>query len=75
MPVIEQLRLRLENAKRIKPKEEEPRSTYQLKKRKKTAEAEEALPTSIKEKETHWLRRAVSPLHHQDGSKILVGIW
>eukprot|EP00983_Pelagomonas_calceolata_P039734 1137318-Pelagomonas_calceolata.AAC.3 len=26
--------------------------------------AEETLPTSIKEKETHWLKRAVSPLHH-----------
>eukprot|EP00983_Pelagomonas_calceolata_P097758 1158275-Pelagomonas_calceolata.AAC.4 len=23
-------------------------------------------PTSIKEKETHWLKRAVSPLHHKE---------
>eukprot|EP00983_Pelagomonas_calceolata_P086222 1156720-Pelagomonas_calceolata.AAC.5 len=28
-------------------------------------EAEGTLPASIKEKETHWLRRAVSPLHHE----------
>eukprot|EP00983_Pelagomonas_calceolata_P056848 1144809-Pelagomonas_calceolata.AAC.3 len=27
--------------------------------------AEKTLPTSIKEKETHWFQRAVSPLHHK----------
>eukprot|EP00983_Pelagomonas_calceolata_P012465 399568-Pelagomonas_calceolata.AAC.3 len=28
-------------------------------------QAEKTLPSLIKEKETHWLRRAVSPLHHK----------
>eukprot|EP00983_Pelagomonas_calceolata_P058020 1145328-Pelagomonas_calceolata.AAC.5 len=38
--------------------------------------AEENLPTPKKEKETHWLKRAVSPLHHEDYKKnILMGIW
>eukprot|EP00983_Pelagomonas_calceolata_P002689 89371-Pelagomonas_calceolata.AAC.1 len=32
--------------------------------REKTTKAEETLPTSIKEKETHCLKRSVSPLHH-----------
>eukprot|EP00983_Pelagomonas_calceolata_P111796 1159819-Pelagomonas_calceolata.AAC.1 len=27
--------------------------------------SEETLPASIQEKETHWLRRVVSPLHHK----------
>eukprot|EP00983_Pelagomonas_calceolata_P100515 1158577-Pelagomonas_calceolata.AAC.2 len=33
--------------------------------KRKATKAEEDLPTSIKEKETHWLRRAVSPLRHK----------
>eukprot|EP00983_Pelagomonas_calceolata_P075128 1152862-Pelagomonas_calceolata.AAC.2 len=33
-------------------------------KERKIAQAEGSLPTSIKEKETYWLRRAGSPLHH-----------
>eukprot|EP00983_Pelagomonas_calceolata_P056315 1144543-Pelagomonas_calceolata.AAC.1 len=38
--------------------------------------AEETLPSSIKEKETHWLRRAVSLLHHKAAKKKrLIGIW
>eukprot|EP00983_Pelagomonas_calceolata_P044281 1139237-Pelagomonas_calceolata.AAC.1 len=37
--------------------------------------AEKAFPTSIKEKETHWLKRSVSPLHHKGGTKGLAGIW
>eukprot|EP00983_Pelagomonas_calceolata_P115857 1160245-Pelagomonas_calceolata.AAC.2 len=37
---------------------------------------EETLPTSIKEKETYWLKKAVSPLHHKDYKKNnLMGIW
>eukprot|EP00983_Pelagomonas_calceolata_P002851 94141-Pelagomonas_calceolata.AAC.1 len=31
--------------------------------------AEETLPTSIKEKETRWLKRAMSPLHHKGGKR------
>eukprot|EP00983_Pelagomonas_calceolata_P010714 346559-Pelagomonas_calceolata.AAC.1 len=38
--------------------------THKEKKR-KTTKAEETLPTSIMEEETHWPRRAVSPLHHK----------
>eukprot|EP00983_Pelagomonas_calceolata_P127668 1161429-Pelagomonas_calceolata.AAC.7 len=35
-----------------------------------------SLPASIKEKETHWLRRAVSPLHHKAAKqKMPMGIW
>eukprot|EP00983_Pelagomonas_calceolata_P031534 989126-Pelagomonas_calceolata.AAC.1 len=34
-------------------------------KKRKPTEAEGSLPTSIMEKETHWLRRVVSPLHHK----------
>eukprot|EP00983_Pelagomonas_calceolata_P009989 323992-Pelagomonas_calceolata.AAC.2 len=38
--------------------------------------AEENLPTSMKEKEAHWLRRALSPLHHKySKQKALMGIW
>eukprot|EP00983_Pelagomonas_calceolata_P039237 1137091-Pelagomonas_calceolata.AAC.1 len=38
--------------------------------------AEETLPTSTKEKETHWLRGAVSLLHHKAAKKKkLMGIW
>eukprot|EP00983_Pelagomonas_calceolata_P085918 1156651-Pelagomonas_calceolata.AAC.2 len=45
-------------------------------KKRKTTQAEETLPTSIKEKETHWLRRAVSLLHHKaTKKKKLMGIW
>eukprot|EP00983_Pelagomonas_calceolata_P077832 1154030-Pelagomonas_calceolata.AAC.1 len=34
------------------------------------------LPTSITEKETHWLRRAVSPPHHKAArKKKLMWIW
>eukprot|EP00983_Pelagomonas_calceolata_P079673 1154789-Pelagomonas_calceolata.AAC.1 len=39
-------------------------------------EAEETLSTSIEEKETNWLRRALSPLHHKATEKeMLVGTW
>eukprot|EP00983_Pelagomonas_calceolata_P020149 635566-Pelagomonas_calceolata.AAC.1 len=31
--------------------------------------AEESLPTSIKGKETHWLKRAASFLHHRSRKK------
>eukprot|EP00983_Pelagomonas_calceolata_P043165 1138792-Pelagomonas_calceolata.AAC.1 len=42
----------------------------------KTTWAEETLPTSIKEKETHWLRRAVSPLRNKvTKRRMLMGIW
>eukprot|EP00983_Pelagomonas_calceolata_P127062 1161364-Pelagomonas_calceolata.AAC.2 len=34
-------------------------------KKRKKLQAGKTLPTSIKEKETHWLRRAMSPLHHR----------
>eukprot|EP00983_Pelagomonas_calceolata_P055992 1144403-Pelagomonas_calceolata.AAC.3 len=40
--------------------------------------AVETLPTSINEKETHWLRRAVTSLHHHDEAKkqkVVLGIW
>eukprot|EP00983_Pelagomonas_calceolata_P015821 501538-Pelagomonas_calceolata.AAC.1 len=38
--------------------------------------AEHTLPTSIKEKEAHWLKRAGSPFHHKGKEqKGLVGIW
>eukprot|EP00983_Pelagomonas_calceolata_P057754 1145204-Pelagomonas_calceolata.AAC.4 len=47
----------------------------QPKKRKETTYAEKTLPTSIKEKETHWLRRAVSPLQHKAKKKVLMGVW
>eukprot|EP00983_Pelagomonas_calceolata_P061974 1147076-Pelagomonas_calceolata.AAC.3 len=41
-----------------------------------TTQAVETLPTSITEKETRWLRRAVSPLHHKAvKQKMLMGIW
>eukprot|EP00983_Pelagomonas_calceolata_P016419 518296-Pelagomonas_calceolata.AAC.1 len=40
------------------------------------AMAEETFPTLIKERETHWHRRAVSPLHHKATKQgVLVGIW
>eukprot|EP00983_Pelagomonas_calceolata_P031097 976535-Pelagomonas_calceolata.AAC.1 len=43
---------------------------------KKNYVGRETLPTSIKEKTTHWLRRAVSPLHHKaTKQKVLTGIW
>eukprot|EP00983_Pelagomonas_calceolata_P049050 1141324-Pelagomonas_calceolata.AAC.1 len=45
----------------VRMREQGSTSLHSRKKRKTT---EETLPTSIKEKETHWLRRAVSPLHH-----------
>eukprot|EP00983_Pelagomonas_calceolata_P071431 1151233-Pelagomonas_calceolata.AAC.3 len=34
-------------------------------KKRKTMQAEKTLPTSIREKEKHWLRRAINPLHHE----------
>eukprot|EP00983_Pelagomonas_calceolata_P020632 648926-Pelagomonas_calceolata.AAC.1 len=34
---------------------------------------EESLPTSIQEKETHWLKRAESPLHHKAGTEAASG--
>eukprot|EP00983_Pelagomonas_calceolata_P014979 475991-Pelagomonas_calceolata.AAC.1 len=38
--------------------------------------AEETLLTSIKEQETRWLRRAVSPLQHRAAKqKELMGTW
>eukprot|EP00983_Pelagomonas_calceolata_P016562 523028-Pelagomonas_calceolata.AAC.1 len=40
-------------------------STSSGNKKRKTTQAEETLPTSVKEKETHWLRRAVTLLHHK----------
>eukprot|EP00983_Pelagomonas_calceolata_P047735 1140769-Pelagomonas_calceolata.AAC.10 len=56
-----------------------PRSALTVKKKKKQHRhclAEKTLPTSIKEKETHWLRRVVSPLHHDaTKKKKLMGIW
>eukprot|EP00983_Pelagomonas_calceolata_P095741 1158047-Pelagomonas_calceolata.AAC.2 len=37
---------------------------------------EKALPTSIRKKETHWLGRAVSLLHHKaTEQEMLMGIW
>eukprot|EP00983_Pelagomonas_calceolata_P080083 1154984-Pelagomonas_calceolata.AAC.3 len=39
--------------------------TSRLEKKRKNRQAEETLPTSIKERETHWLRRVVSLLHHK----------
>eukprot|EP00983_Pelagomonas_calceolata_P117520 1160423-Pelagomonas_calceolata.AAC.5 len=41
----------------------------------KTMEAEETLPTSIKEKEGHRLKRAEKPLHHTAGTKRASGTW
>eukprot|EP00983_Pelagomonas_calceolata_P051068 1142252-Pelagomonas_calceolata.AAC.1 len=38
-----------------------------------SGEAEETLPTSTKEKETHWLKRAISPFHHKAGTKRAIG--
>eukprot|EP00983_Pelagomonas_calceolata_P042917 1138708-Pelagomonas_calceolata.AAC.1 len=39
-------------------------------------QAEKTLSTSIKEKETHWHRRAVSPLHHKATIlKMLMETW
>eukprot|EP00983_Pelagomonas_calceolata_P009335 302227-Pelagomonas_calceolata.AAC.1 len=37
--------------------------------------AEGNLPTSIKEKETHWLKRDVNPLHRKAGTKRGSGVW
>eukprot|EP00983_Pelagomonas_calceolata_P061477 1146848-Pelagomonas_calceolata.AAC.3 len=49
---------------------------FAYKEKEKTTKAEEALPTSIKDKETHWLRRAVSLLHQKATKKEkLMGIW
>eukprot|EP00983_Pelagomonas_calceolata_P072700 1151829-Pelagomonas_calceolata.AAC.1 len=46
------------------------------KKKRKTKYAKKILPPSIKEQEKHWLRRAVSPLHHKATQKReLMGIW
>eukprot|EP00983_Pelagomonas_calceolata_P009775 316963-Pelagomonas_calceolata.AAC.1 len=39
-------------------------------------QASRALPTSIKEQETHWLRKALNSLHHKaTKQKVLMGIW
>eukprot|EP00983_Pelagomonas_calceolata_P033324 1043614-Pelagomonas_calceolata.AAC.5 len=39
-------------------------------------QAVKTLPTSTEDKETHWLRRTVSLLHHEAMSqKMLMGIW
>eukprot|EP00983_Pelagomonas_calceolata_P077095 1153712-Pelagomonas_calceolata.AAC.4 len=38
---------------------------FKKRKEKKNYVGRETLPTSIKVKETHWPRRAVSPLHHK----------
>eukprot|EP00983_Pelagomonas_calceolata_P045803 1139880-Pelagomonas_calceolata.AAC.1 len=44
--------------------------------KKKNRTTEEILPASIKEEETKWLRRAVSPLHHKATEQTgLVRIW
>eukprot|EP00983_Pelagomonas_calceolata_P113724 1160013-Pelagomonas_calceolata.AAC.9 len=43
---------------------------------KKTTQAEESPSTSLQEKETCWLRRAVSPLHHKASRQNeQMGIW
>eukprot|EP00983_Pelagomonas_calceolata_P057855 1145246-Pelagomonas_calceolata.AAC.3 len=39
-----------------------------------TVEAGKILPTSIQEKETHWLKRALSPIHTKQEQEGLVGI-
>eukprot|EP00983_Pelagomonas_calceolata_P043826 1139054-Pelagomonas_calceolata.AAC.5 len=39
------------------------------------SQAEGTLPSSIEEKETHWLKGAVIPLHHKAENEGLVGIW
>eukprot|EP00983_Pelagomonas_calceolata_P086351 1156744-Pelagomonas_calceolata.AAC.7 len=45
-------------------------------KNKKTTNAKRTLPISIKEKETHWHRRAVSPIHRKAIKlKVLMRIW
>eukprot|EP00983_Pelagomonas_calceolata_P022194 697964-Pelagomonas_calceolata.AAC.1 len=45
-------------------------------KRKEKLRRQETLPISIKEKETYWLRRDVSPLHHKaTKQEVLMGIW
>eukprot|EP00983_Pelagomonas_calceolata_P087196 1156901-Pelagomonas_calceolata.AAC.1 len=45
-------------------------------KERKTMWAEETLPTPIKEKETHWLKRAGSLLHCKAiEERVLMGIW
>eukprot|EP00983_Pelagomonas_calceolata_P039226 1137083-Pelagomonas_calceolata.AAC.1 len=50
--------------------------SWQTPKKRKIAPAEETPPTSLKEKERHWLRRAVSPLNHKaTKQKVLMGIW
>eukprot|EP00983_Pelagomonas_calceolata_P024151 759585-Pelagomonas_calceolata.AAC.1 len=43
-------------------------------------QAQQTVPASIKEKETHWLKRAGSPLHHKAEAKRAsvhppMGIW
>eukprot|EP00983_Pelagomonas_calceolata_P038780 1136917-Pelagomonas_calceolata.AAC.5 len=54
----------------------EPGASSNPTEKKKTTQADETLPISIKEKEAHWLRRAVSPLHHKDvKERVLMGIW
>eukprot|EP00983_Pelagomonas_calceolata_P059501 1145946-Pelagomonas_calceolata.AAC.1 len=51
-------------------------SARQEKIKSKTTQPEETLLTSIRKKETHWLKRSVSPLHHKAMNlKVLMGIW
>eukprot|EP00983_Pelagomonas_calceolata_P103794 1158954-Pelagomonas_calceolata.AAC.5 len=48
----------------------------QRKKKGKTTWADKTLPTSSKEIEIHWLKRADSPLHHKAGEqRIVVVTW
>eukprot|EP00983_Pelagomonas_calceolata_P011710 377284-Pelagomonas_calceolata.AAC.1 len=39
-------------------------------KTRKTTQAEDRQRTSLEEKETYWLRRAVSPLHQNGGGQL-----
>eukprot|EP00983_Pelagomonas_calceolata_P058592 1145558-Pelagomonas_calceolata.AAC.2 len=49
---------------------------HRKKRKRKTTLAEETLLTSVKEKETHWLSRAVTPLHPKAAKqKMLMWIW
>eukprot|EP00983_Pelagomonas_calceolata_P098660 1158374-Pelagomonas_calceolata.AAC.7 len=52
--------------------------TAKLQRRRKrgTWKTEETLPTSNEEKELHWLRRPMNPLHHKaTEKKVFMGIW
>eukprot|EP00983_Pelagomonas_calceolata_P069722 1150478-Pelagomonas_calceolata.AAC.17 len=52
------------------------RPTKKDKKKTKTTQAEDTLPTSFEEKETHWHRRSMSPFHHEAiKQRTLMGIW